>query len=220
MTGGSAVILLGEVEARSPGPRSWVAREEAVDRLRLGISALPMDQRRVVELCNAQGMNRADVGNLLIHADQQVRDRQLRELSQIIKSDLFRLVRQLIPLTDGVDVRARLPLVEMALPGLAATSSAQYTEFQTGFESLARADGQLDLFESMLGQVVKRHLRPRFEPMRAPQAGYASLGRLADRCAVVISALAYAGNADADAQLAFEAAANVVAGCRPCCQAR
>ena len=153
---------------------------------------------------------RAVVLSLLVHADQDVRDQQLRELSQIVKPDLLGLVRQLLPLIDGVDVRARLPLVDMALPALAAMSQPQYTEFRTGFESLARADGQLDLFEWVLGQVVARHLRPRFESTGAPQFRYSSLDRLADRCAVVFSAVAYAGNADAEANLAFEAAAACV----------
>ena len=44
----------------------------------------------------------------------------------------------------------------------------------------------------------------------APQLRYASLARLADRCAVVFSAVAYAGNEEADAQRAFHAAANCV----------
>ena len=151
---------------------------------------------------------RAVVLSLLIHADQPVRDRQLRELSQIVPPDLFHLVQQLIPLLDAVDVRARLPLADMALPGLAAMSPAQYAEFRTAFESLARSDGQVDLFEWVLGQVVQRHLRPKFASAEVRPQRYLPLDRLADRCAVVFSAVAYAGNDDTEAALAFAAAAN------------
>ena len=110
---------------------------------------------------------RAIVLGLLIHADESVRERQLQDLSQIVEPDVFRLVQQLLPQIDGVDVRARLPLVDLALPALAAMSPAQYASFRTGFESLARADGQLELFEWVLGQVIQRHLRSRFEVPRA-----------------------------------------------------
>ena len=153
---------------------------------------------------------RAIILSLLIHTDERVRQRQLRELGQIVEPDVFDLVQQLIPLIDGVDVRAKLPLVDIALPALAAMSPAQYIEFRHGFDTLARTDGQLDLFEWVLGQVVDRHLRPKFESAGMLQVRYSSLERLADRCAVVLSAVAYAGNADAEAHLAFTAAATCV----------
>ena len=99
-------------------------------------------------LCTA----RAIILGLLIHADQPIRERQLRDLSEIVESDVFSLLQQLIPLIDDVDVRAKLPLVDMALPALAAMSPAKYTAFRKGFDSLARADGQLDLFGWTLGR--------------------------------------------------------------------
>ncbi len=149
---------------------------------------------------------RAVVLSLLVHADKQVRDQQIRQLSQLVKPDLLELVQQLLPLVDTVDARARLPLVDMSLPALAAMSPAQYSEFLTAFSSLARADGQLELFEWVLAQIVERNLRPRFERVRSIAVRYSSLEPLADQCSVVLSAVAYAGNSDAAAQAAFNAA--------------
>ena len=163
---------------------------------------------------------RAIVLGLLIHAEKEVRKKQLSQLSQIVKPDLLGVVQQLIPLIDGVDVRARLPLVDMSLPALAAMSPAQYTEFLKAFASLARADGQLELFEWVLAQIVERNLRPRFERVRTPQVRYSSLDQMTDQCAVVLSAVAYAGNADAEAQAAFNAAAAFVPGLKLDLQSR
>jgi hypothetical protein len=95
----------------------------------------------------------------------------------------------------------------MSLPALAAMSPAQYKEFGLAFSSLARADGQLELFEWVLAQIVERNLRPRFERVRRIPIRFSTLDHLSDQCAVVLSAIAYAGNSDAEAQAAFAAAA-------------
>ena len=149
---------------------------------------------------------RAIILGLLLHADPRVREQQLRELSPLIEPDVFELMQRLAPLIEGVDVRAKLPLVDMALPALAAMSPTQYVAFRKGFDALARADGQLDLFEWVLGQIVERNLRPRPQSSAPAQGRSVPLARLADRCATVLSSVAFAGNSDAEAQRAFEAA--------------
>ena len=127
------------------------------------LSTIP---QQLIDAC-ADRCARAIVLALLIHAEPSLREQQLRELSQIVKNDVYTLVQKLLPLIDGVHPAARLPLVDPALPALAAMSPAQHAEFRTGFKTLTHADGQLDLFEWMLGQVVQRHLRPKFESIPA-----------------------------------------------------
>lgn len=153
---------------------------------------------------------RAMVLSLLVHADVQVRAQQLGRLAQLVKPDLSGLVQQLLPAVDGLDPRARLPLVDMSLPALAAMSPAQYAEFLSAFSSLAQADGQLELFEWVLAQIVMRNLRPRFERIRGIPVRYQSLEPLADQCSVVLSAVAHAGNSGVNVQAAFNAAAAYV----------
>jgi hypothetical protein len=100
-----------------------------------------------------------------------------------------------------LDVRARLPLVDMALPALRALTLAQYQQFARCFEALVQADERISLFEWTLHQVLMRHLRTQFEPARPPQIRYYGLQRLAEPCSVVLSALARASEYDDQAAL-------------------
>ena len=108
--------------------------------------------------------------------------------------DVVKLTHQVIPLVDAIDVRARLPIVDMALPALRSMTSSQYQEFIQAFLELVKADDRLALFEWTLHRVLLRHLRPQFESARPPRVKYYALGRLGGPCSVLLSALAYAGN--------------------------
>ncbi len=151
---------------------------------------------------------RAVVLALLLHQDQSIRTQQLQSLSSSLAVDVVRLVERLAPAIDKLDARVRLPLVDLALPALAALSPAQYRQFIQAFRALAAADGQLDLFEWVLSQMVIRHLQPHFEKVRPATAGRLKLERLSEPCSVVLSAVAYAGNSDSKAQKAFSTAAS------------
>jgi hypothetical protein len=106
---------------------------------------------------------------------------------------------------NQLNVRARLPLIDLTLPALRALSRSQYEEFARSFDELVRADRRLNLFEWALQQILLRHLRPQFEPVRPRQVQYYGLQRLADPCSVLLSALARESRHD-DTR-AFEAAA-------------
>lgn len=151
---------------------------------------------------------RAVVLALLLHQEPTIRAQQLQSLSSSLALDVVRLIERLAPAIDGLDARVRLPLVDLALPALAALSPPQYQQFIKAFRALAAADGQLDLFEWVLSQIVIRHLQPHFGKAHAVSTGRMSLERLSAPCAVVLSAIAYAGNSDKKAQQAFAAAAD------------
>ncbi|MCC7333477.1 MAG: M48 family metallopeptidase [Pirellulaceae bacterium] len=155
---------------------------------------------------------RAVVLSMLLNQDASIRASQMQALGGLVTPDVAALVKKLSPAIDELDARVRLPLVDVALPALAAMSPSQYRQFIQAFQSLAAADGQLDLFEWVLSQIVIRHLRPHFENARPAPVGRMPLTRLSAPCAVVLSAVAYAGNSNQRAQQAFEAAASQLSG--------
>ncbi len=153
---------------------------------------------------------RAVVLALLLNRDATIRTQQFHALSGSIERDVVRLITQLAPHIDALDTRVRLPLVDLALPALTSLSPPQYRQFITAFRTLAAADGQLDLFEWVLSQIVIRHLQPHYDKAHPPSSGRLRLERLSEPCAVVLSAIAHAGNSDEKAQHAFAAAAAVL----------
>ena len=121
---------------------------------------------------------RALIFATLLDRDADVRAAQLRALEKSTDANVFELTLQLVPAVNQLDVRALLPLVDMTLPALRALSPSQYQEFSQCFVQLVQADKRLGLFEWTLHQILLRHLRPQFEPVRPPQIRYYGLQQL------------------------------------------
>jgi Zn-dependent protease with chaperone function len=134
---------------------------------------------------------------LLLSSDLELRKRQL----DILASATSRMVRQeteqLLPEVGRIAIRAKLPVVDLALPALRQLSLSQYEQFTDAIRRLTDSDDQIDLFEYVLQKTVLRHLEPQFKPARKPVVQYYTLGPLASDCVVLLSALAHAGSDDA-----------------------
>jgi hypothetical protein len=150
---------------------------------------------------------RAIIFALLLDDRPEVRSVQMAALTQLMPPDVLTLTERLLPAVDGVDVRARLPLVDMALPALRAMTVSQYRQFSRAFQELVAADQRLALFEWTLHRVLLRHLRPQFETAKPQRVAYYSLARLSGPCSVLLSAMAYAGNVPEQAAAALTPAA-------------
>ena len=153
---------------------------------------------------------RAVVYAMLLDRNDAIRKTQLTSLAKAAPEDIVLLVMKLIPAVDSLDARARLPLIDMSLPALKAMCGKQYAEFKHCFVELVEADNQLDLFEWMLSQVVMRHLKGQYEDVRSPRVNYFALQQLGKECSVLLSTVAYAGNAAKEAKLAFERGQTII----------
>ncbi len=137
---------------------------------------------------------RAVIFALLLDRDTSVRQVQMSALTKFSTPDVVELTEKLTPVVDELDVRARLPLVDMALPALRAMSPPQYGSFSKCFHTLVKADDKLGLFEWTLYQILWRHLHPQFEQVKRPFIRYYGLQKLGQPCSVLLSALAHAGS--------------------------
>lgn len=149
---------------------------------------------------------RAVIFALLLDDEPAVRRVQMESLSRLMPQDVVKLTEQLLPAVDGADLRARLPLVDMALPALRSMTVTQYRQFARAFQELVAADQRLALFEWTLHRVLLRHLRPQFESAKPQRVAYYSLARLSGPCSVLLSAMAYTGNLKRDEPAALAAA--------------
>ena len=104
----------------------------------------------------------------------------------------------MLPEVQAVATHAKLPLVDLALPGLRHLSPAQFQQFRAAVQKLVESDGEIDLFEYVLQKIVLRHLEPYFLQARKPVIQYYALKPLAPDCAVLLSALAYLGQDEPD----------------------
>jgi hypothetical protein len=137
---------------------------------------------------------RALVYALLINRDTSARQRQFDQIDGFDEADVTRQTKQLLRDVERVDPRARLPLIDMALPALRQLSRRQYVAFKAHVQDLVEADQRIDLFEWTLHRVLLAHLSPHFERTAARTRRHVSLDRLSDECGLVLSVLARLGS--------------------------
>lgn len=147
--------------------------------------------------------SRAVLFGLLTDKKPAVRERQLARLAVHTTPDVYELTLKLLPALDALDVRARLPLVDLALPSLRAMSRPQYDAFLKCFEELVQADNRLGLFEWTLYRILLRHLRPQYEKTAQTRPTFYGLQRMGRECSVLLSTLAHADNRGAEAPAAL-----------------
>jgi len=139
----------------------------------------------------------AIVYGLLMSTDVAMRAKQLDLLAQNTSAAVRQETERLLPQIDPVATNARLPLVDLALPGLRQLSPAQYQQFNKATQALIEADGEIDLFEYVLQKIVLRHLDGQFNGARRSVVQYYALKPLVADCSVLLSALAHVGSENA-----------------------
>ena len=118
----------------------------------------------------------------------------------------MKIVQQLIAPVSQLPAANRLSVADMAVPALKRLSPAQYGAFRQIVNALTAAGGNLDLFEYCLRVVLFASLDVQFGLRPAAAVRYKSVAAVAQTAAVVLSALAYAGQSQPDdIQRAFQA---------------
>ena len=133
---------------------------------------------------------------LLMADEDSIFDEQLTKLETHCAEAVIREIGILHPKAATIDPRAKLPLVDMAIPSLRQLTKDQYASFQKTLQWLVESDQQIDLFEYTLGKVMDRHLKNHFEPSAKPRIKYHSIIPLLPRCSTVLSGFAHTGHED------------------------
>lgn len=141
---------------------------------------------------------------LLLSNEPAAREKQIATLATETSDPTVDETLTVWPETQSVNVQSKIPLVDLALPALRQLSPAQFHEFRAAVRVLVESDEQIDLFEYMLQKIVLRHLEPNFLPAAKTVTQFYDLRPMVADCGVLLSAVAYAGQADsAQAKAAF-----------------
>jgi uncharacterized tellurite resistance protein B-like protein len=147
----------------------------------------------------------------LLSDDETVRHKQLDELASATSPAVCQETLRVLPDVQAVATHAKLPLVDLAIPGLRHLSPSQFQQFRAAVQKLVESDGEIDLFEYVVQKVVLRHLEPYFTQARKPAIQYYALKPLAPDCAILLSALAYLGQDEpGKVQFAFQQGAQLL----------
>lgn len=195
--------------APEPRPRRVIDLEaelnptaDHLDRAVELVAALPPP---LVEAANDPLSASALVYGLLLSPEPAARAAQVAALEAQVRPALLQEVRRLAPHLATLPRAQRLPLVELAVPALRRLSPGQYEFFAQDVQLIIESDAQVDLFELALQKLLERHLAPQFRGVPPQRIDYYVLHPLARECAVLLSAVALAGNDPARAPAAFAA---------------
>ena len=137
---------------------------------------------------------RAVIYSLLLDPGQEVRNRQLAHLQANADPDVFVLTDKLQPEMNGLDIKYRLPIIDIAIPALKQLSLDQYQTFRKNMLNLIEMDSRVDLLEWSLQKILFNHLDSQFFKLARTKTRYSHVGKLKQEIGLVLSALAYAGH--------------------------
>jgi Zn-dependent protease with chaperone function len=145
---------------------------------------------------------------MLLSNDNATRTTQLQELAKQVPGAIRERTIALLPEVTPIAARARLPLVNLALPALRHLKPDEFQLFTRTLKWLVESDQQIDLFEFVLQKIINRQLAPQFTKARPPVAQFYTMKPLANDGAVLLSALANVSSAeDGEVAKAFQAGA-------------
>jgi Zn-dependent protease with chaperone function len=148
---------------------------------------------------------------MLLSTDETVRAKQLTELAKRVAPEMVDQTAALGPEVAPIAARARLPLVNLALPALQHLRPDEFEQFSQTLQWLIESDGQIEIFEFVLQKIVRRHLGSQSGDIRPTSIQYHSLKPLVPDCSVVLSALANVCSSNpGEVEKAFRGGANAL----------
>ena len=133
---------------------------------------------------------------LLLSDDASTRATQLAELTRRADPATNERTVALWPEVSPLAQRARLPLVNLALPALRRMRADEFQKFNATLSWLIESDEQIVLFEFVFQKIIQRQIAPHFTRARPSATQYCTLKPLAPDCAVLLSALAHTGQTE------------------------
>ncbi len=127
------------------------------------IAALPLPLKGAIhDLYGA----RAIVYGLLLSKNPEIREIQMDKLSEESYLGVYRELNRLLPDIEKIEMKARIPMIDMAIPTLNSLTKSQYEVFRENIKNLIFADKKIDIFEWILEKVLIDHLDGRFRKAR------------------------------------------------------
>ncbi len=182
--------------------------QEAVNSARVLLSELPTV---IKEAAREPHGARAVIYSLVLDKEQEVRARQLKQLQDHADAGVYALTLRLMPEMDQLDVKYRLPVINIAMPVLKQLSLNQYKTFRANLIALVEMDSRVDLLEWSPQKILFSHLDAQFFKLARMKARYSNPGQVRKEVELVLSVIARAGAENqSDMEQAFGAAAQAL----------
>lgn len=183
-------------------------KQEAVDYARSLLSELSTG---IKEAAREPYGARAVIYSLALDKGQEVRARQLKQLQDHADPDVYALTLTLMPQMHDLDIKFRLPIIDIAIPALKQLALSQYKSFKGNLIALIEMDSRVDLLEWSLQKILFNHLDGQFFKLAPMKARYSEPRQLEKEITLALSMMAHAGAQDqSGTKEAFGAAAEAL----------
>jgi Zn-dependent protease with chaperone function len=205
---GAAAIDLMTVLERIGNPK-----QDSVAQAQSLLAELPIVVR---EAAREPYGARAVIYAMVLDKAQTVRADQLQYLQIHADPDVHALTLALVTPVCDLDIKFRLPLIDLAIPALKQLSPAQYVSFKANLIALIEMDSRIDLLEWSLQKILFQCLDGQFDKRPNGLAGHSDLAHLNKDVGLVLSVIAHAGSDDPrDVQGAFDASRQALGSSGP-----
>jgi len=152
---------------------------------------------------------RAVIYSLVLDKGELVRERQLKHLERHADADVFVLTQKIITQMKELDIKFRLPLIDIAIPALKQLSLNQYQVFRDNLVALIEIDERVEVLEWTIQKILFNHLDTHFFKLAPAKARSANGSQLKNEIELLLSVMAYASDQDQnEIEAAFSAAVN------------
>ncbi len=145
------------------------------------------------EATRGKNSARALVYALFLGEDEEFQRTGLHELRRRLSKQAESSIDKLLPLLSGIDLRARLPLLDICLPALRQLNTKEGENFIRMVDHLIHLDGKTTLFELAAGKLLRKALDPKERLKGRKGAQYYSMGPVVGDFQMVLSSLAHCG---------------------------
>ena len=159
------------------------------EQLNYAISLLNQIPADIQQAVHEPYAARAVIYCLLIDKDPKIQALQFQHLKEFGDAGIYELSRKLFSTVKKLDIKLRLPLIDMAVPTLRQLSNEQYQLFKRNLHSLIKADSKIDIFEWSLQKILLHHLEKDFGAANKAIAKYGSFNAVKKHIEVLISML-------------------------------
>jgi len=168
-------------------------KPETINYARSLIAGLPM---AIKDAAREPYGARAVIYTMVLDPGEEIRGRQLEHLQKYADPDVFVLTNKLLPEMSGLDIKYRLPIIDIAIPALKQLSLNQYQAFRDNLIALIEMDSRVDMLEWSLQKILFNHLDGQFFKRVRTETRYTHAGRLKQEIELILSVMAYAGHQD------------------------
>lgn len=168
-------------------------------------ATIPPDARRLATQPSTAAA--AIIALLLARPGDPLHARQLASVAQRLGHPEAQAAAALVNTMTVLPAELRLPLVDLAIPQLAAHPPAFREALLGVLNELAVADGSVSMFEYCVTRLVWSYLQDAANPHRRSKVGHGSLDRVRPTVTTLLATLAVAGAGDQEsARRAYDSA--------------